>query len=616
MKISRSLFVWFGKVSTQRTQRISPRNTVDNANSAPSANASASSALRETRPEWKWLCLLFCACQSVLSTSVAGAAVGNTSPEYLRPALESITTNDLLRHIRTLSSDAFEGRAPATKGEELTIQYLVEQFKNMGLQPGNPDGTFLQKVPLMGITSEPQVSLRVGAKELELALPGDCIATSQRFLPEVAVRDTDVVFVGYGVVAPEYGWNDFKNVDVRGKTIVMLVGDPPIPDPRDPARLDEAMFNGRAMTYYGRWTYKYEIAAEKGAAAALIVHETGPAGYPYFVLVASHGRENFELQSPDKNMSAVAVQGWLTLTKAKQLCSAAGQDYEMLKKAALSKDFKPVALGAQASFQIKNKLREVASQNVIAKVEGSDPRLKNEYVIYTAHWDHIGRNEKLEGDQIFNGALDNATGTAGLLELAQAFTRLKTPPRRSLLFLAVTAEEKGLLGAKYYVEHPLYPLERTLADINMDGINPWGRTRDIEIVGYGNSTLEDVLHEAATARGRVTTPDSETPKGRFFRSDHFEFVKRGVPGLYIKAGVDFIGKTPGFGKQKSDEYTERDYHKVSDEIKADWDLSGGVDDLQLLLDVGFRVAQNAKHPEWKAASEFKNRRPSKPGEAR
>lgn len=564
---------------------------------------------------WKMfsIAILF-ALRSLPESAAADSRESGLSSAYLKPALESITTNELFKHIKILSSDEFEGRAPATKGEDLTVQYLVEQFKAMGLQPGNPDGTFIQKVPLMGITSEPRVSLRAGEKELELALPGDCITTSHRFFPEVKVTDTDVVFVGYGVVAPEYGWNDFKDTDVRGKTIIMLVGDPPIPDPKDPSRLDEEMFKGRAMTYYGRWTYKYEIAAEKGAAAALIVHETGPAGYPYFVLVASHGRENFELQSSDKNVSSVAVQGWLTLTKAKQFFAAASQDFETLKKTALSKDFKPVALGARASFEIKNKLREVASQNVIAKLEGSDPKLKNQYVIYTAHWDHIGRNEKLEGDQIFNGALDNATGTAGLLELAQAFAKLKTPSKRTMLFLSVTAEEKGLLGAKYYVERPLYPLERTLADINMDGINPWGRTRDIEIVGYGNSTLEDVLREVATVRGRVTTPDSETPKGRFFRSDHFEFAKRGVPGLYVKAGVDFIEKPEAFGKQKSEEYTERDYHKVTDEIKPDWDLSGGVEDLRLLFEVGHRVAQAEKHPEWKAGSEFKTRRSSTPKE--
>jgi len=530
------------------------------------------------------------------------------TPAPLKPAAESIRGEDLLRHIKVLSSDEFEGRGPGTRGEDLSVNYLVDQLKKVGLKPGNPDGSFIQKVPLMGVTAESTVNIQVAGKKLELSLPGDCIATSLRFEPEINVADSEVVFVGYGIEAPEYGWNDYKDVDVRGKTIVMLVNDPPIPDQNDPSKLDEKMFKGRAMTYYGRWTYKYEIAAKKGAAAALIVHETGPAGYPYFVLVASHARENFDLQSSDKNASKVPVQGWLTESKARELCSVAGHDFNALKQAALKKDFKPMPLGARAGFAIKNQLREVASQNVIGRIEGSDPRLKNEYVIFTAHWDHIGRNEKLAGDQIFNGALDNASGTAGLLELAEAFANLKAAPKRTVLFLAVTAEEKGLLGSKFYAEHPLYPLERTLANLNMDGINPWGRTRDVEVIGYGNSTLEDLLGEAATGQGRAIKPDSGPEKGRYFRSDHFEFAKFGVPGLYLKSGVDYVGKVSGFGKQKTDEYTERDYHKVTDEIKTDWDMSGAVEDLRLLLEVGWRVAEASRWPEWKPGSEFKARR--------
>jgi Zn-dependent M28 family amino/carboxypeptidase len=536
----------------------------------------------------------------------AGAA-----PAELAPALDSLQAGDLMRHTRRLSSDEFEGRAPATPGEQLTVNYLVNQFTAMGLKPGHPRGGFLQSVPLMGVKSETALNIlniRAGGKPIDLAIPGDAIAGSMRFDPNVQLKDTEMLFVGYGIVAPEYGWDDYKDVDVRGKTIVMLVNDPPLPDPADPTKLDEKMFKGRAMTYYGRWTYKYEIAAKKGAAAALIVHETGPAGYPYFVLVASHSQENFDLQSADQNHHVVPVQGWLTYSKAKELFSRDGKDYEQLKRAALRRDFKPVTLGARASFEIKNQLRAVNSRNVIAKLEGSDPKLRDEYVVYTAHWDHIGRNPKLAGDQIYNGALDNAIGTAGLLELAEAFARLKTAPRRSVLFLTVTAEEKGLLGAKYYVEHPLYPLERTLADLNMDGLNPWGKTRDVEVIGMGNSTLENLLETATTARGRVIAPDSGPEKGRFYRSDHFEFAKLGVPGLYLKGGIDFIGKPAGFGKQKLDEYTDRDYHKVTDEVKEDWDLSGAVEDLRLLFEVGWHVAQGEQWPEWKEGSEFKARR--------
>ena len=542
-----------------------------------------------------------------LALSLTQWAASHAATGPLASASESIQADQLLAHIQRLASDEFEGRGPGTRGEELTVRYLIDQFKRIGLKPGNPDGSFIQNVPLNGVSSEAVVAITAGGKKLEFAMPGDLIATSLRFEPEVKVANSDVVFVGYGIVAPEYGWDDYKDVDVRGKTIVMLINDPPIPDPADASKLDGSMFKGNAMTYYGRWTYKYEIAAAKGAAAALIVHETGPAGYPYFVLISSHARENFDLRS-EENAKRVPVQGWMTLSKAQKFFKQAGHDFATLKQSALRKDFKPVTLDAKASFTISNKMRAVDSKNVVAKLEGSDPKLKNEHVIYTAHWDHIGRNEKLEGDQIFNGALDNASGTAGLLELAEAYTKLKTPPKRSVLFLAVTAEEKGFLGSKYYAEHPLYPLTRTLANLNMDCINPWGRTRDIEVIGYGNSTLEDILQEAVIVQQRVIKPDSEPEKGNFFRSDHFEFAKVGVPAIYLTSGIDFIGKPAGFGKQKADEYTERDYHKVSDEVKPDWEFSGAVEDLRLLLDIGWRVADGSRWPEWKAGSEFKARR--------
>ena len=362
------------------------------------------------------------------------------------------------------------------------------------------------------------------------------------------------------------------------------------------------------MTYYGRWTYKYEIAAQKGAAAAVIIHETGPAGYPYEVVSGSWSRENFDIQKPDKNMGRAAVESWITTERAKELFTASGQDFDALKKAALSKDFKPVALKAKANMTVKNTLREINSINVIGKLEGADPALKNEYVIYTAHWDHLGRDPKLTGDQIFNGALDNASGTATLLEIAEAFTKLTTPPKRSILFLAVTAEEKGLLGAKYYAENPLYPLNKTLANINKDGVNQWGRTTDITMVGDDNSTLIDLLREAATEQHRVVNPDPESEKGFYYRSDHFEFAKQGVPALYTDSGINYEGKDASFSQQKRDEYTDKDYHKVSDEIKPDWDLTGAVDDAQLLMMIGYRVAQGDKYPEWKAGSEFKAKR--------
>jgi len=557
--------------------------------------------------------ILFCGALIVWTIFALACAIdatknngATTAPAEIKPALESITSDDLLRHTKTLASDEYEGRAPGSKGEDLTVNYLAEQFKRLGLKPGNPDGSYAQKVPLVGYTPQPTVSFTVGGKQMALASE-DYLARSPRFAPETKVENSNVIFVGYGVVAPEYGWDDFKGVDVKGKTIVMLINDPAIPDPNDPNKLDEKMFKGKAMTYYGRWTYKYEIASEKGAAAAIIVHETGPAGYP-FAALASWRQENFDIKTPDKNMNRVAVESWITVDKAKQLFAGAGQDFEAMKKAALSKDFKPTPLNAKANFTIKTALRDVASTNVIAKLEGSDAKLKDEYVIYTAHWDHMGRDPKLQGDQIFNGALDNASGTAGLLELAEAFAKLNPAPKRSILFLAVTAEEKGLLGAKYYAGNPLYPLERTLANINMDGVNQWGRTKDVVVIGYGNSTLDDVLNETASAQGRVIKPDAEPEKGFFYRSDHFEFAKQGVPALYTDEGTEYVGKPDGYGMQKRKEYTERDYHKVSDEVKPDWDMSGAAEDLRLLFQVGYRVAQGEKWPEWKPGTEFKARR--------
>ena len=525
--------------------------------------------------------------------------------QEIKPALDGFKGSALLDHIRVLASDEFEGRAPGSKGEELTVDYLSGQFRKMGLKPGNPDGSYIQKVPLVGITGQPKATFTTNGKTLELKFPQDYVASSPRFVPQISVKSSSIVFVGYGVVAPEYGWDDYKGVDVGGKTIVMLINDPAIPDPQDPSRLDEKMFKGKAMTYYGRWTYKYEIASKKRAAAALIIHETGPAGYPYEVVEDSWSGESFDIDKSDKNMDLVPVQSWISLDTAKRLFRMCGQDFDTLKKAALRRDFKQVPFSAKASFSIKNTLRKVDSKNVVAKLEGSDPKLKDEWVIYTAHWDHLGKNSALRGDQIFNGAVDNASGVASLLEIAHAYTQLKIPPRRSILFLSVTAEEQGLLGTKYYAESPLYPLSKTLADINMDVMNVWGRTKDIALVGLGNSTLDDVVGEVAASQGRVVKPDPEPEKGYFYRSDHFEFAKQGVPALEPDRGTDYIGKPQNYGQQKRDEYTNRDYHKVSDEVKPDWDLSGAIEDAQLLFQVGYRVANTEKFPEWKAGTEFK-----------
>ncbi len=531
----------------------------------------------------------------------------------LGPALSSITAEALLARTQDLADDSMRGRAPGGIGEERAVRYLVDAFQELGLAPGNPDGTYTQDVPLVGISSRTEAHFDVGGERIELSHPENLTAWSKHVTPDVRVEDSDLVFVGYGVVAPEYGWDDFKGVDVRGKTLVMLVNDPAVADASDPTQLDTAMFRGEAMTYYGRWSYKYEIAGEQGAAAAIVVHETGPAGYPWDVVTGSWGRENFDIVAEDDNLSRVPVESWITRELAQRLFSAAGHDFDELKQRALSRDFQPVPLEATASFTIEQQIRRLASKNVVASVPGRT--LPNEYIVYTAHWDHLGVDPALEDDSVYNGALDNASGTAALLEIAEAFTRLDPAPQRSILFLAVTAEEQGLLGAKYYAQAPLYPLERTLANINIDGVNQWGRTEDVVVIGHGSSTLDEVLAAAAAAQGRRLVPDPEPEKGFYYRSDHFEFAKQGVPALYTDSGTEYIGRPPGYGDRKREEYTANDYHKPSDEVKPDWDLSGAVEDARLLFRVGYEVSEADRWPEWNEGTEFKAIREASVGEA-
>ena len=416
-----------------------------------------------------------------------------------------------------------------------------------------------------------------------------------------------MIFAGYGVTAPEYNWDDFKDVDVKGKTIIVLVNDPQVPDAADGSKLDAKVFNGSAMTYYGRWTYKFEEGARRGAAGILIVHETGPAGYP-FPVVQGNLNEKFDLVTPDKNMGRASIEGWVTLDAAKAILKMGGQDFDALKKQALTRDFRPVPLDLKASIAIKNTMRTLDSKNVLAKVEGSDPRLRDEYVVYTAHWDHLGVVAPVNGDKIANGALDNASGVSSLLEIARAFQTAEPKPKRSVLFLMVTAEEQGLLGSQYYSVTPVYPLNKTAANINIDGINQWGRTKDLTVVGMGASDLDDVLREAATAQGRTLRPDPEPEKGFYYRSDHFNFAKQGVPALYVDTGIEFVDKPAGYSKQKRDEYTNKDYHAPSDEVKPDWDLTGAVEDAVLMFNVGYRVANTDRLPEWKAGNEFRAKR--------
>jgi Zn-dependent M28 family amino/carboxypeptidase len=524
-------------------------------------------------------------------------------------AKEGPSAASLLARTKVLASDEFEGRAPGSPGEEKTVAYLQAEFRKMGLEPGNPNGTYLQEVPLVGITSTPTLAFSIGGKPFPMTPINDYVGPTSRMATHLEGKDSAVVFVGYGIVAPEYGWDDFKDVDVHGKTVIMLVNDPPVVDPKT-GELDPKIFGGKAMTYYGRWMYKYESAAAKGAAACLIVHETGPASYPFAVITASRSRENFELRTPDGNAGHVAMEGWLTLDAAQRLFAACGQDFATLKRAAVSRDFHPVAFGAKASFTIDSTLRNVDSRNVIAKLTGSDPKLRDEYVVYSAHWDHLGRNPALKGDQIYNGADDNASGSAMLLEVAQTLAALPAAqrPKRTVIFLSVTAEEKGLLGSRFYARNPLYPLAKTLANINTDGANYHGPTRDITVIGSGASTLDDLAAEVARGQGRTITPDPNPERGRYYRSDHFEFAKVGVPALYPKRGSDYLDKPAGWGLKFEADFDLKDYHKVSDEVRPDWTFEGGAQDAAFLVEMLRRVADGDAWPEWRPGNEFKARR--------
>jgi Zn-dependent M28 family amino/carboxypeptidase len=562
--------------------------------------------LRSPRPQAivACLCLAVSACSSPKPAPAADAPLPAPAATVPIGQLPQIDVDALMAHTKKLSSDEFEGRAPGTVGEERSVAYLVEEFKKAGLKPGNPDGTYIQNVPLVGITPSPApLVFAKGPEKHTLAWKDDVVAWTKHVAATASLADSELVFVGYGVVAPEFNWDDYKGVDVKGKTLVVLVNDPPVPDPANGSALDPKTFGGKAMTYYGRWTYKYEIGAQKGAAGVLIVHETGPAGYPFGVVQGKTG-EQFDLVTPDKNMGRAAIEGWITLDQAKVLMSLAGQDFETLKRQAATRDFKPVPLGITASMTIRNTLRTIDSKNVVAKIEGSDPKVKGEYVVYTAHWDHFGKGP--EG--IFHGAEDDALGCAALIEIGRAFTRLPAPPRRSVLFLAVTAEEQGLLGSQYYSVAPLYPLAKTVADINMDSWNVHGRTKDLTLVGYGASDLDDYARDAAGEQGRIVHGDAEPEKGFYYRSDHFNFAKEGVPALDPDGGVDYIGKPADFGQKTRDEWTEQRYHKPADVVMPSWDLTGTREDLRVYFAVGYRVAQATRIPEWKPGNEFKAKR--------
>ena len=530
--------------------------------------------------------------QRVLLLCLTAAITGCTG--LGRMQAPAISAEEYARHIATLSADEFEGRKPGTAGERKTVEYLVAEFKKLGLEPGNGD-SFLQQVPIVEITAGSDARLQLGSAELKYMQ--DMVIWTKRLVPEISVADSPLVFVGHGVVAPELGWNDYAGVDMRGKTAVILINDPGF------ATNDANLFRGRAMTYYGRWTYKFEEAMRQGAAGALIIHDDVPAAYPWDTVQNSWSGPQLDTVAADGNASRAAIEGWITRAAGDALLRQNGLSYEQMLQAASRPGFKPIELAQRASGSLRNAIRRSVSPNVIARLPGS--KHPDEYVFYVAHWDHLGRAFGRSGDTIFNGALDNATGTAGLLTIAKAYSEMRQRPERSIVFLAVTLEESGLLGSAYYVANPVYPLNRTVAAFNMDAITWGGPTKDVTVVGYGASELEDYLVRAARRQDRVVMPEPTPENGFFFRSDHFNFAKVGVPALYIKLGVEDREKGAEWAKARNAEFTLKDYHKPSDEFRPGTDLRGGLEDITLLYDIGRTLANERRFPQWYRQSEFR-----------
>lgn len=551
--------------------------------------------------------LFLAACGSVGGDRPTGAP----APDPPAAAIDAISVDSLRAAISVLAHDSLEGRAPGTAGERKTIRFLTEQFEALGLEPGS-DGSWTQNVPLVSLTPDPGMALAIAGDDgTETLVHGtDFVATTERVVDRTSLDDSELVFVGYGIVAPEYGWDDYDGIDPEGKTVVILVNDPGY------ATEEDSLFNGRAMTYYGRWTYKYEEAARQGAAAALIVHRTGPAGYPWGVVESGWSGPQFGLAEPG-DAPLLEAGGWITEDAARRLIERAGLEFDALDQAALTPEFTGVPLGLTASLTIDNTIDRSESPNFLAVLPGAER--PDEYVIYTAHYDHFGIDPDLEGDSIYNGARDNASGTAGLIEIARAFRAAADagrPPERSVMFLAVTAEEQGLLGSAYYAAHPVVPLEKTAAVINMDALNTWGATNDVTVVGLGASELDDYARAAAEAQGRTIIPDPEPEKGYYFRSDHFEFAKQGVPALYTDPGIDMVDGGEERGLAEIAAYTEERYHQPSDELDESWDLSGAVQDLEFFFRVGWMVANQPSWPNWSEDSEFRATRDEMMGQTR
>jgi len=516
-----------------------------------------------------------------------------------KPSIASAA--DIGRRIERLASDEFEGRAPGTPGGQIASQYIADEMKAAGLIPMGVNGTYFQPVELTETEILPTSYMTINKGEdalMEADQSTNAVYWTKRLTESQTIENSDVVFVGYGVVAPEYGWNDYAGLDVKGKTVVMLVNDPGF------ATKDESLFKGKSMTYYGRWTYKYEEAGRQGAAAAIVIHETEPASYPWAVVSGGWTGPQNDLIRPDGGASRTVLEGWWHKDTAEKLFADAGLDYTQMKSQAATKGFNPVAMeGLSLNAKLDQTIKTVESNNVAGGIKGTVR--PDEYVLYMAHWDHLGKNENLEADdKIYNGAVDNATGTATILEIGEAFAQ-QGAPERSAIFVAVTAEESGLLGSAYYAEDPLIPLKDTVAGINIDGILPVGQTKDMKVIGFGASQLEERLKKVLEPRGMYIVPDDKPEAGYYYRSDHISLAKKGVPMLYSDPGNDHITNGLTYGEDFDKEYTKERYHKPADEYNNSWDLSGLEKNAEILFELGYGIANSQDWPNWYEGTEFR-----------
>jgi Zn-dependent M28 family amino/carboxypeptidase len=512
--------------------------------------------------------------------------------------VSGITTEEIDGHLRFLASDLLEGRAPASRGGRLTAEYIASQLRGFGLRPGL-DTSYFQTVPIDVVTAD-RSSMRIAAHDKatgNLRFPEDVVVWAGSQVPQSSARG-ELIFVGYGSAAPEYQWDDFKDVDVKGKILLVLVNDPPAP------ANEPNLFGGRAMTYYGRWTYKFEEAERRGAAGALIVHTTADAGYGWQTVIGSWAAGNRMLPRPADQPPPLGARGWITDSAATTLLKQAGIDLADLRARAARRDFKPVPTGITLDIGFRNSVQNLRSENVIGVVRGSDPSVRDQYVAFSAHWDHFGIGPAVNGDSIYNGALDNASGTADLLAIARV-AAASPAPRRSLIFVFVTAEESGLLGSKFFAENPTVPAEKIIANLNVDGGNLLGRSRDLRVLGETKSSLGPALRSFVRPRAMTLTPDEHPERGYFYRSDHFSFAKAGIPAVSIAAGTNYVGKPAGWGAQQQQDYTDKRYHQPSDEYRPDFDLTGAVQLSEIVLGFGRFIANATGAPTWNADSEFR-----------